>query len=135
MTVYLWHMSALVAGAALVVATGLWSACRPGSAGVVVSRPLWFAALAAVLAALVPLVARWERAGRPTPSASTLQAALGVVATTTALSLLVLRGLHDPTWPAGIPLPPLTLLLAGLAALGVVARPRTLGSDARPSGG
>ena len=135
MTVYLWHMTALVAGAALLVATGVWSGVAPGGAAWWASRPLWFAALAAVLAGLVPLVARWERAGRPTASASTLQAALGVAATTAALSLLVLRGLHDPTWPAGIPLPPLALLLAGLAALGVVARPRTLGSDARPSGG
>ncbi len=134
MTVYLWHMSALVAGAVLVVAAGLWSGVAPGP-GWLASRPLWFAALAVILAAVVPLVARWERSGRPTPSTSTLQAALGVVATTAALSLLVLRGLHDPNWPAGIALPPLALLTVGLAALGVVARPRTLGRDASPRGG
>lgn len=130
MTVYLWHMTALVATAAAVVATGLW---RGGTLDATwwATRPLWFALLGAVLVALVAVFGRFERAGQPRHSSAPLRAALGVAATTAGLALLVLDGLHDPTGPAGLPLARLALLTAGLAGLGVLSRPRTLVPDGR----
>jgi peptidoglycan/LPS O-acetylase OafA/YrhL len=65
MTVYLWQMTALVALLG-VVAAGRLPLPAPGTAAWWLSRPLWLAALAALLAPLVLAFARWERrAPRP----------------------------------------------------------------------
>jgi hypothetical protein len=122
MTVYLWHMTALVAAAALLVPSGLWPT-RPVDAVWWAQRPLWFALLGLGLAGLVAVFGRFEQAGAPRPRPSARRAAAGVVATTAGLGLLVTSGLHTGAGPLGLPLLPLGLLALGLGALGVLRRP------------
>lgn len=125
MTVYLWHMSAMVAVAAAAFPTGLWPAMEATSALFWLTRPLWFAALLVVLGVLVAAFRRFEHAPDPIPTAFTgragrLKAALGVIATCAGLALLVLGGLYSDKGPLGVPVIPVALFVAGLVALGVL---------------
>lgn len=124
MTVFLWHMTALLAAAALLYPTGVLQAAdgRPDATWWA-QRPLWLAACAVLLAALVRAMARFEQAGAPRPRASTTRALAGVAATAAGLTGLVLGGLYDPQGAFGIPAGSLVLLIGGLAALGVLRRP------------
>lgn len=63
MTIFLWHVTAMIVitVAARVMEVGLSS--LPGTAGWWLTRPLWFAAIAVVLAPLVALFTRFERIG------------------------------------------------------------------------
>jgi hypothetical protein len=134
MTVYLWHMTALVAVAALLVPTGIWPS--RGVDGIWwLQRPLWFAVLGVALAGLVAVFARFESAGPVRPRPSRIRAGIGVIATTVGLGLLVTGGLHDGTAPLGLPLTELGVLALGLGALGVLRAPARRRSDvAFPSG-
>jgi len=115
MTAYLWHLTAmlLVAGAVLVggsshsVVDGGWWA----------TRPLWIAACAAVLVALLAVFRRYERGpARPPSSAATV--AVGTVLAVAGLTAVILGGIRPaaPVWvaPAG-----LLALVTGAGALGV----------------
>jgi hypothetical protein len=119
MTVYLWHMTALVAVAAALIPTGVWP-----SGGVDgrwwALRPLWFATLVLVLVGLVAVFGRYELAGPARRRRSPARALLGVGASTAGLGLLVLSGLHRPGALLGLPLTELGLLAVGLGALGVL---------------
>ncbi|HET6398544.1 MAG TPA: acyltransferase family protein, partial [Candidatus Thermoplasmatota archaeon] len=129
MTVYLWHMSAMVAVAAAVLPGAWWPKAASLDATYWALRPVWLLFLLAVLALLVLAFRRFERA--PTPRAAGasvgagLVAALGVVLTGAGMAATVLGGLHAPSMPLGIPLVPLGLVLAGLAALGVLRSQKT----------
>ena len=137
MTVYLWHLSALVAVTGTLHATGLWSFTADVDRTWWTTRPLWFALLAAALAGLVALFGRFETAPAPpiartVGAATALQLAAGVAATSAGLGLLAVGGLYTASGPFGIPVFPLALVLAGLTALGVVGG---AGGGGRAGGG
>lgn len=72
LTLFLWHMAALVVGGLLLVGTGLWPDLEVGSAAWWAWRPAWIGALAVILAVLVALLGRFEHGWalrRPSPGA------------------------------------------------------------------
>ena len=89
MTTFLWHLTALFAGHAVVLAAGL---PRPaiGSAAWWLSRPVWIALLALACAALVSLF-RWAEA--PRRAAVTGGGAVGIAALATAATCVGILGL------------------------------------------
>ena len=123
MTLYLWHMTAMVAGIGIAYALHL----LPQTAfdtGWWLSRPLWVVFLATLLAPLVALFRRYERVGavaavrtRPETIALTVAGVVGVCA---GLGLLILRGVHVADAPLGVPVGGVLALAGGLVALGVV---------------
>jgi hypothetical protein len=76
MTMYLWHLTAMVAAILVLYPAGFPSPA-PGSAAWWATRPLWLAACAGALVVLVRLLGRFERppAGRPVASSPTLATA------------------------------------------------------------
>lgn len=125
MTVYLWHMTAMVAVAAAAFPTGLWPPMDPTSGIFWLTRPLWFAALLIVLSVLVVAFRRFEHAPDAVPTtvpgrAARVKATIGVLATCAGLALLVLGGLYSEKGPLGLPIVPIALFVAGLVALGVI---------------
>lgn len=125
MTVYLWHMTAMVAVAAAAFPTGIWPATDAVDKVFWFTRPAWFLTLLVALAVLVVAFRRFERApdSRPTtlPGArGRVKAGIGVIATGAGLATLVLGGLYSETGPFGLPVVPLALLVVGLVALGVL---------------
>jgi hypothetical protein len=131
MTLYLWHMSAMVAGIGIVFGLGL----VPDTAFDTrwwVTRPLWVAFLTVLLVPLVLIFRRYEKpaptepiATRPGSIALTVAGVAGVCA---GLALLIIRGLHVPGQPLGIPVAAVVAVVGGLAALGVIKR------EASPAG-
>ncbi len=123
MTLYLWHMTAMVAGFAIAMALNLLpqTAFDGGWWG---TRPLWIAFLALLLAPLVALFHRFEAPARPSPlrtnPATVLMVVGGVVAVCDGLALLIVRGMHVPGAPLGVPVGAVAAFAGGLGALGVV---------------
>ncbi len=125
MTVYLWHMTAMVAVAAAAFPTGIWPPTDTLDAQFWLTRPLWFATLLVALVVLVAAFRRFERSPAPTPTTlsgtgARIKAGVGVLATAAGLALMVVGGLHSERGPAGLPILPLALFVAGLFALGVL---------------
>lgn len=116
MTVFLWHLTALVAVAAVVVPTGVFGDHAAGTAGWWLTRPLWLAVLVVALAPLVVAFGRFERLGsRPAPT-TPVRAAVGVLALTAAFGLLATHGFRPTGGPAGLPVAAIgALALAHLA--------------------
>jgi fucose 4-O-acetylase-like acetyltransferase len=108
MTVYLWHLTALLLLLGLVL-LGHLPLPAPGGAVWWLTRPLWLLALAALLAPLVLALARFERpaaprAPRPAPAGSPhgrLAAVVGLVYLVAGLFGLVLGGFAPLPNPAG----------------------------------
>jgi fucose 4-O-acetylase-like acetyltransferase len=133
MSVYLWHLTAmvLVIGLALLVGGGAL-APEPLSAPWWLTRPLWWALLAAVTAGIVAVVGRVER---PRPDAQpwthgAWRTVLAAVLGCGGLGVMAAQGLVDPSglrwWWALLPVLAVILL-----------RPRTPHGDAAgdPAGG
>lgn len=127
MTVYIWHMTAMVAVAAAAYPTGLW----PEITGIGwiwwLSRIPWLLLLTLVLSLLVMAFGRFEETGPPRPTSlkgwpAKIKAFLGVAFTTFGLALLVVGGLYTAEGPLGLAWIPLILLTLGLIALGVIRR-------------
>jgi hypothetical protein len=136
MTVYLWQLTALLLLLGLVLATRL-PLPAPGGAAWWLTRPLWLAALAVLLAPLVLALARFERpAPQPPPARATetpsgrLAAVVGLVYLVAGLFGLVVGGfapLPDPTGTAMLafrvdPLQSLACLAAGWLLLRAASR-------------
>ncbi|HEX6674337.1 MAG TPA: acyltransferase family protein [Actinomycetes bacterium] len=146
MTLYLWHITAMVALYGLVLALH-GPLPSPGGALWWATRPLWLALLAAALVPMALLLSRFERPGRRERSAAVarrpaetpagrLAAVLGLVLATLGLLGFVASG-FTPLFPAAGgrllvlhvgPLQNLVYLvvgayLAGAARRGAVARP------------
>ena len=117
MTVYLWHITVMVAVVALAwIAGGIGLGAEPGSAAWWLSRPLWiaglFAALLPVALALSPLERLGRPADRPPPSA-TRQIA-GAILLCLGVALLALFGF------GASPLPHLDIAAFLLVAVGAL---------------
>lgn len=122
MTLYLWHLTALVAATVALVATGIFPEAPVGSGTWWALRLVWLGILAALLVPLVALFARVEVAGaRRLPeglrASSGGQAVAGSVAIGVAMSLLARQGLSPDGWPLGLPVPALAALAVGLRLL------------------
>lgn len=125
MTLFLWHYTVMVVpvianatwfngfGMRLEPDTGLWWG----------TRPLWLIVLLAILAAVAPLVSRFERPRRRTrPPPGTLRPVLGTVLACTGFAVLALTGVSitpDVSW-IGLALP-----AAGLGVAGAIGPSRS----------
>ena len=116
MTIFLWHVTALLLAAGLAVATGAGMSLVPGTADWWLTRPLWIAALVIALIPFAALFTRFERIGQaqraaPPPAWRLL---LGCALVCLGLATLTLRGIPTETWP-GINLLALSLPFVGAA--------------------
>jgi peptidoglycan/LPS O-acetylase OafA/YrhL len=131
MTVFLWHMTALILVAAATHPTGVWPEQVTIDATWWALRPLWLLLCGVVLTGLVLVFRRFEDVADPVPRAGRLRALAGLAATVTGLGLVLTGGVYEPDRTGGLPLGPLGLLLVGLGALGVL-RPRPDATDDPP---
>jgi len=113
MTLYLWHITALVIVTAAVLPAGLLPSPAAGSAAWWAWRPVWVVLLAAALVPLVALFARVEAAPVAKSEVSRGRALAATAAITAAMGMLALRGFAVAGMPAGLPLVALGLLAAG----------------------
>lgn len=125
MTVYIWHMTAMVAVAAAAYPTGLWPDPEGVTAVWWLTRIPWLLVLTLALSLLVFAFGRFERAreGRPTTLSgwpAKLKVFSGLVLTVAGLGILITGGLYDAQGPLSVPVIPMAMLFAGLIALGVV---------------
>ena len=125
MTVYIWHMTAMVAVAAAAYPTGLWPAPEGVTAVWWLTRIPWLVVLTMALLILVFAFGRFERPreGRATTLQGwpgKLKAFAGLVLTVAGLGILITGGLYDGSGPLGVPVIPMAMLFAGLVGLGVV---------------
>lgn len=119
MTLYLWHMPALVALTGLMIVTGFWMP-EPHTAAWWITRPVFLATLAVAVTPLLLLFARFE-AGLPGPPLARIaagRATAAALAACGAVVALLLGGFAPIGWPA-------FAVGAGLAALALV-RVRTV---------
>jgi fucose 4-O-acetylase-like acetyltransferase len=123
MTVFLWHMTALVLVAAATHPTGLWPETVTIDATWWALRPVWLLLCGVTLAGLVLVFRQFEDVADPIPRAGRLRALAGLAATVTGLGLVLTGGVYEADRTGGLPLGPIGLLLTGLGALGVL-RPR-----------
>jgi hypothetical protein len=116
MTVYLWHLTALLAvvGVSLLV-HGFGLRMVPGSTLWWWTRPLWIAAMLAVLFLLIVLFGSLEAGSRRAQAASSgsLRSVAGACLACAGLAFLALQGTYAPN-PLGINLVPVLLALAGM---------------------
>jgi hypothetical protein len=125
LTVFLWHMAALVIAALVLIGTGVFPQPPVGSGEWFALRIPWLLAPTAVLVGLVALMGRWEAPVRADPGErpSSPAVALGVVAVVVGMASLGVsdtRGVAPPL--AGIPLVELALIAGGLAVLSRAGR-------------
>lgn len=125
MTVYLWHVTAMVAviGVAL-LAGGRGLAVEPLTAPWWLTRPVWYVVLGTVTAGLVALLGRFETQDvDPRPAPPRWRPVVAVVGVCAGLGALAVVGIADADglhgWLLVVP-------LASLALGGVVRRPRIL---------
>ncbi|WP_031171102.1 acyltransferase family protein [Streptosporangium roseum] len=129
MTLFLWHMTAVVIGVPALYGTAVMPDATPGSGLWLLLRIPWLAFLALILALLVAVFGRFEqRAGSRTapaaPVRGVLPAALtvaGIVAVIAALLGLALAG-SGYHGPVGLPVGMVAAYAGGVAVLGLVRR-------------
>jgi surface polysaccharide O-acyltransferase-like enzyme len=98
MTIYLWHSTAMVMTMGMSVALGnLGLSSAPGSGAWWLARPIWMAAYVVVLAALMPLVARFERTPSPELAAPAWRQVSGSLLVCVGLALLAYFGFGGTT--------------------------------------
>jgi fucose 4-O-acetylase-like acetyltransferase len=132
MTVYLWHLTALVAVSSLLLPRGWFPAPETATAAWWAWRPAWLALLALATVPLVALFARIERAPRGERRQGAVRQAAAVAAgalvSAAGMAVLALHGFSVPGAPLGLPLAGLGLLGAG----GVLAGRRRPNAAAGP---
>jgi len=122
LTVYLWHMTAMILAAALTYVTGLWPHSSEIDASWWVLRAPWLILCALLLAILVFFFRRFERAvplSRPAP----VRTLIGLTATLAGITWLVRQGLYAPETRWQLSLLGIGVLFGGLAALGALRPP------------
>ena len=135
MTLYLWHVSALVLAVGVAYGLGgIGLGLAPNSASWWATRPLWLVALLALLAVFVAIFGRFEQrargAGAPPPAG---QSVAGALAVCFGLSVLALGGLGGPG-PLGIRGGIVLATLAGAALACGVRIGRATADKPAPSG-
>lgn len=121
-TIYLWHMTAMIAVASLTHLTGWWPDIDPVGAAWWMLRPAWVLLCAAVLVPLVLAFQGVERVGPP-PSGGAVPTVTGVLLAAVGLYLILQEGLYDAERALQVPVVALALLVGGSALLGVIGRP------------
>jgi hypothetical protein len=133
MTVFLWHMTAILLVAALAWSTGNWPEAPDIDASRWAVSPLWMGLIVLVLATLVFLFRRVE--DWPTREAlhpSRRRTLAGIVLCLVGITWISLNGLHPEGIPFRITLGMVALLFAGMVALDAV--PPFLAWEKRPKG-
>jgi fucose 4-O-acetylase-like acetyltransferase len=120
MTIFLWHMTALVLAVALTHPTGLWPDTPVVDGAWWALRPLWVLLCGVLLGALTAVFRRFEQSSDPVPRTGRLRAVAGLAATVAGLAMIMVSGIYQPDRTAGVPIGPLGLFLTGLGALGVL---------------
>lgn len=135
-TLYLWHMTAMIAVASLTHLTGWWPDVDPVGAAWWLLRPAWVLLCAAALVPLVLAFRRVEQVGPPT-SGGAVPTVSGVLLAAGGLYLILQEGLYDAERALRVPVVALALLAVGTALLGVIGRPAgaDTASGALPSDG
>ncbi len=134
MTVYLWHLTAMVLWIGLAhLLGGLGLHAAPGTDAWWRARPLWIVTLALVLLPLVLLFGRFERPrpGARPPPAWRLVAGAGLVVA--GLAALAFDGIAGGGW-FGLRLGVLALPFAGALLIGITPRVRPGASSSRQAG-
>ncbi|QFG24620.1 acyltransferase [Actinomadura sp. WMMB 499] len=117
LTLFLWHMTAVVIAAAALYPTGVFPQPPIGTSEWYALRAPWVACLLAVLGVLLALFARAERPARPSwRKAPTALTVIGVACVQAALIGIALAG-PDFHAPAALPAWVLATYLTGAAAL------------------
>ena len=122
MTVYLWHLSALVLVSVVLLGSGWFPQPEAGTAAWWAWRPAWLAALAVALVPLVAVFAPVERAGRSRRTGrpgtlATAATAVGAALAAAGMAVLAVEGFTVAGLPLGLPLVGLGLLALGALAL------------------
>lgn len=121
MTLYLWHLTAMVVVIGVSLALGGWGlGIEPLSGQWWLSRPLWFVVLLVPTAALIALFGRFERPRRDTrPAPQWWRPVLAVALICAGLGLLAAIGIADADGLNGLvlSLPIVGIFLGGVAAL------------------
>jgi surface polysaccharide O-acyltransferase-like enzyme len=127
-TIFLWHMTALIVVASLTHLTGWWPQVTAVDGQWWSLRPAWLALCTVALVPLVLVFRGLEGGGDPVPGGA-LSTVAGVGLTGLGLGIILTEGLFDPDRGlAGLPVIPLAALAAGLLLLGIHHRAR---ADAR----
>jgi len=113
MTVYLWHLTAMVAVAGVVLPTGLMPHPPVGSAAWWLWRPLWVALLAAALVPLVRTFVRIELARVRPGHVSNRRAGVAAALVAVGLAVVARKGFVAPGLPYDLPVVGVGLLAAG----------------------
>lgn len=129
LTLFLWHMTALVIVAASFLALDVWPVATTIDATWWTWRPAWMAACAVTLAALWAIARRTESVGTATDELPAWRATVGVPATVGGIAWLMTGGLTADD--GGLAVAPVLLTSGGLWALGVLRRGRTV-TPSRP---
>ena len=102
MTVFLWHLTALVIVAAVTLPTGLLGQPSPGSAAWWALRPVWIVLLAIALTPLVAAFARVELKRGPAPRVSSWRAGIAALAVAAGMAILARKGFLHPVTPVAL---------------------------------
>jgi hypothetical protein len=119
LTVFLWHMTAMILVAVLTYLTGLWPYGAEIDNFWWQLRPLWLALCGLLLAILVFFFGRFERAVS-LPSPAPRRTVIGLIATLAGITWLAQQGLYAPETPWVLSLIGIGVLFGGLAALGAL---------------
>jgi peptidoglycan/LPS O-acetylase OafA/YrhL len=126
MTIFLWHMTALIIVGALLLPTGVWPDLPEVDGTWWALRPLWLLLCTVVLVVLVAIFRRFEEVEDPVPREGRARALLGLGATVLGLAMILTGGVFEPDRPGGLPLGWIGLFVVGLGALGVLRPARTM---------
>lgn len=110
MTVFLWHLTALVVVSAVLLPAGWMPAAAAGSAAWWAWRPPWIVALALATVPLVALFARVELRRVPAGAVAGGRAAVAALLVAGGMSFLARTGFVNPGFPFGLPVVGLGLL-------------------------
>ena len=119
LTVYLWHMPAMILTAALTYMTGLWPHTSQIDAAWWELRPLWLILCTLLLAILVFLFRHFEGTV-PVSRSAPVRTLIGLTATLAGITWLVQRGLYAPETSPLLSAVGIGMLFGGLAALGAL---------------
>jgi peptidoglycan/LPS O-acetylase OafA/YrhL len=119
LTVYLWHMTAMILVAALTYVTGLWPYSSEIDDLWWQLRPLWLILCTLLLGALVFVFRRFEHAA-PVGGPAPVRTLIGLIAALAGITWLARQGLYAPGMRWQLSVIGLGVLFGGLATLGAL---------------